>query len=522
MQCLIDCDKSHSSCEQPRPTYVPPKLLHIENSEGDRPLLIRLCYTASYAHTDKEHFRYATLSYCWGGPQEFRLDATSEENLLCGVALTLLPQTLVDAVKAAFGLGLSWIWIDSLCIRQDDSAGKAVEIAQMHHVYWSSSVTISAARADSCRQGFLHPCSLPQLGRVSYKLPYALSSKELGSVILSSVNDVTPIDRRSWTLQEHLLPRRVLRYTDYGLHWSCGTTAKYEIIDPLYPPYGYKTAIDKICKLARRLQEDPTKDWTFCIDDWMDIVQQYTRRQLTVVADKLLAISAIAEAWDHNSHDKYLAGIWESHLPLGLMWRCKDERLQDPSARYIAPSWSWASIFGGIEWVHCAGAAIDPHIEILNSMVELANDHAPYGDIKSGKLIIRGLLQETTIKDTPSQAAAVDETSPELDISSAYTRLDFYGETLRAKVAGAQIFCFQIQPYEEEEKEGPSGLILASTDLAEFTRIGIFQFLPPWSEDDMREDFGYDYVPDEDEIIRGEGAQLGAFEDIEPRTFHLV
>lgn len=137
--------------------HVPSKLLHIDGSEHEESLLVRLCYIAPRAHDDRGEIRYATLSYCWGGPQDFCLDATSEEKLLRGIPVTLLPKTIIDAIKVAFGLGISWIWIDSLCIRQDDTSDKATEIAQMHRVYRDSSLTISLLVQTAVGKDFCTP-----------------------------------------------------------------------------------------------------------------------------------------------------------------------------------------------------------------------------------------------------------------------------------------------------------------------------------------------------------------------------
>ncbi|KAH7065908.1 heterokaryon incompatibility protein-domain-containing protein [Paraphoma chrysanthemicola] len=518
-QCLMKCEESHSSCEPPKPVHVPSRLLHIDHSGCEESLSVKLCYTASRAHTDEGGIRYATLSYCWGGPQDFRLDGSSEDKLLRGILVTLLPKTIIDAVKVAFDLGISWIWIDSLCIRQDDTSDKAIEIAQMHRVYRSSSVTISATRAESCQQGFLYPCSLPPLGRVSYSLPVALSTGELGSIILSNTNKVTPIDHRSWTLQEHLLARRVLRFTDYGQHWSCGTISKFENIDLLQPPRAYKRGIEKMCELAKSLRE--SRGLLPSVNNWIDIVQQYTRRQFTVASDKLLAISAIAEAWDPDLADAYLAGIWESQLPESLMWESNRRHVQIPSATHVAPSWSWASISGSnIVWNYGMRSELDPQIEIEHCSVELANDYAPYGDVKKGELIISGLLQTTTINEVYPRAVPVNETALVLDLSTAYTAFDFYGEPLKAQVADARLYCFQINVYDKESMAGPSGLILASIDDVKFTRIGIFEFMPTY--DDLEEEMEDGYARNEEDKAKKQAVQSAAFRNIVPRTICLI
>jgi hypothetical protein len=317
----------------------------------------------------------------------------------------------------------------------------------------------------------------------------------------------------------HIAPvnGRVLRFTDYGQHWSCKTISKFENIDTPYPPKDYRNGVEDICRMAKKLRGDIAEFWVCNILDWMEIVVQYTSRQLTVASDKLLAISAIAEAWDPESKDTYLAGIWQSHLPEGLMWACKSPRLQVAPATYVAPSWSWASICSGVELINVSDNNVDPQINILTHSVELVDEHAPYGAVKEGVLIMTGLLQRTNIEAAPSQAFTGDETSSALDLSLAHTTLDFCGETLRAKVAKTHLFCLQITVYDDEEMDGPSGLILASADFSELTRIGTFQFYSASVPEDMEGDFEY-----EESMALQSLVQMDAFQDIEPREFRLV
>lgn len=185
----------------------------------------------------------------------------------------------------------------------------------------------------------------------------------------------------------------------------------------------------------------------------MSIVQQYTGRHLTVPSDKLFAISAIAETSNDGSTDRYLAGIWMSHLPNGLMWNYKDLRPQIPSTSFVAPSWSWASVRGEITWTRTGDDEHDPQLEVLECSVELASDEAPYGAVKKGTLVFKNLLQNTTIppyflrgraEESPLQASTGKQTYPKLDPDLANAIFDFHGNTLRRKVSEAQVVCSQI------------------------------------------------------------------------------
>jgi hypothetical protein len=76
------------------------------------------------------------LSYKWGG-----LDAiwqTTTKNLgmrLAEFDIVELPKTLSDTVHVVRNLGLKCVWIDSLCIIQDDKEDWAREAVKMAFIY---------------------------------------------------------------------------------------------------------------------------------------------------------------------------------------------------------------------------------------------------------------------------------------------------------------------------------------------------------------------------------------------------
>jgi Heterokaryon incompatibility protein (HET) len=96
--------------------------------------------------------RYATLSYVWGNPlsiciipknsREWELDEAGYEKYPLPASLS---QTLLDAVIVTAGLGLQYLWIDSLCITQDDPVEKQVQIEAMSDIYWNATICIIAA-----------------------------------------------------------------------------------------------------------------------------------------------------------------------------------------------------------------------------------------------------------------------------------------------------------------------------------------------------------------------------------------
>jgi hypothetical protein len=138
-------------------------------------------------------------------------------------------------------------------------------------------------------------------------------------------------------------------------------------------------------------------------DTWHQLVRTYSRLQLSDSADKLLAISAIAEALGvamlgyNSAMENYKAGLWQQHMPLNLLWF---NAQHDPCSRppYRAPSWSWASIDRGIlTFSHRYINSYHPDCytaAVLDVGVSLASSIAPYGQVLGGKLKVDGLVRD--------------------------------------------------------------------------------------------------------------------------------
>lgn len=307
------CETQHEACSKPDRSFVPSRLLRLQ-LDSDGQILVKLEMDAATGRRGTTNgLEYTALSYCWGGTQELELNAGSEEKLTCGIHASSLPATLRDAVLFTWNLGLHFIWIDCLCIRQDDPYDLDLEIAQVPAIYGNSHITISAARATHSREGFLHRSSFTPRTRAAFRLPFSCPDGNLGSVILSETQLASPIDSRAWTFQEYLLSRRVLQFTHFRLHWTCRGTAPICGDDPDSLPGIHLKNLSKMHRIYRGLYDN-----TYTCRDWMNMVEAYTKRSLTYSTDKLKAVSGVAEFWGTRSGGSYAAGLWISHLPLGL------------------------------------------------------------------------------------------------------------------------------------------------------------------------------------------------------------
>lgn len=306
--------------------------------------------------------RYAALSYCWGNvkPTATTTKETLSSHLQC-IEFSTLPQCLQDAVTVTRGLGIRYLWIDALCIIQDDSDDWGRESGTMYQIFYNSFVTIAAAASQSFNEGFLIP---RRVEAIDISFSSTLNPQVVGSFSLSTLpnperrnmkHDPLELElryckwnTRGWVWQEQKLSKRLLVFGKQMIHLKCDHCIRSENgvnVEDANPP-----------------REGGRESWT-------DLLDEFAGKQLTFRQDKLPAISGVFKLLDQNSRLKgegsvqYLAGIWycsqsrdtrhgwRHHLFWVLpMWPQKQSfqnmiehfRSTDPRT-YTAPSWSWAS-----------------------------------------------------------------------------------------------------------------------------------------------------------------------------------
>ncbi|KAK7909158.1 hypothetical protein PG985_015036 [Apiospora marii] len=138
------------------PAELPTRLLEIIRSQDDT--IVRLQELRTMSEKEKAlaaSSGFAILSYCWGKTgNPIRLTADTQGELKKGIPLCTLPKTIRHAIELIIDMSdLHFVWIDALCILQDDDEDKGREIAHMGSYYGSSTVTISAASAADTSEG---------------------------------------------------------------------------------------------------------------------------------------------------------------------------------------------------------------------------------------------------------------------------------------------------------------------------------------------------------------------------------
>ncbi|KAF6229847.1 hypothetical protein HO133_004184 [Letharia lupina] len=263
-----------------------------------------------------------------------------------------LPLTFRDAVKITRHLKVRYLWIDSLCIIQDSPEDWEEEIAIMGQVYARSLITLTASMSRNsdggCRVG---------------KRPAAENNQPLDILKGSKrirIFENTPLDwnnawnrgplrKRAWTLQERQLSTRSLHFSETLLLWECKTSKASSELPWMQMRIEDPPSLLMLNDAAENIENSGSLSMR---DHWFSIVEDYSQRSLTYEADKLPALSGLAQALT-QSHGTYFAGLFRMDLPSALLWRSKiaqspHELQPRRPCHYRAPSWSWAAVEGAI------------------------------------------------------------------------------------------------------------------------------------------------------------------------------
>ncbi|KAK4220666.1 heterokaryon incompatibility protein-domain-containing protein [Podospora fimiseda] len=180
-----------------------------------------------------EHTRaeYVALSYCWGPNKQSLLTAKKNrlDHIVNGISHDKLPRTIADAIKVCRSLGIRYLWVDSLCIVQDDEFEKQVEIAKMADIYHNTTFAMIAACAEEVEVGFLQFYDRAKRSEYprSIELPLYINKITSGSIELRENHNPLdwshhePLFSRAWAMQELLLLSRALVFCSQEVLFKC-------------------------------------------------------------------------------------------------------------------------------------------------------------------------------------------------------------------------------------------------------------------------------------------------------------
>lgn len=390
---IRQCKENHSLCRDRNPAFSPRRLLDL--SVGDPTKGICLRESGAELNVQRTAHEYFTLSYRWGiGRGMPQMTSKNLKAYQKNIAWDTLPRAFQEAILLTKSLGVRFLWIDSLCVVQDDASDKLRTSLELDDIYGNAFLTIASTSAVEPTKGLFAPKmqtfkvqandSKGSLSKVyireqpshySFKKTTDVGSPTNNWEILSDTskeaNARTPLLTRAWAYAERLLSPRVLHFTDSETLLECREAFQCEcgridnaLFDPrktdtikqdfaqcaaLSDTNGHRRMDSVVSQLAAtNLSDDASTTPANPLELWSYIVTEYTSRNITYDTDRLLAIAGVAKTLSRATAAGYIAGHWTSST-LALLWYPSDgaqcRRPKQAAARKV-PSWSWASVEG--------------------------------------------------------------------------------------------------------------------------------------------------------------------------------
>lgn len=320
---------------------MPRRLLFLGGLEGADVKLTLIDKTTEY-------LEYFALSHCWGDVETLRATRDNLESLKSGIKHEDLPKTFREAVDVTRALGYQYLWIDPLCIVQDDSEDWKHEARRMVLVYGNAVCTLMAM--DSLNSN--------------------------GGLFDISPSEENILTSRAWVMQERMLSPRALIFSKEGARWECRThdstpVSPSLVLRPSPPgqPSTHPKQVFEILRDFRPYGRDIGEGMASFIDfydndglggnqeiyiyepflkAWWEFLALYTPCKLTHGSDRFLAMNGIAAVIQRHTRLRSTWGLWRDFIEKELLWSVD---LNGPVGlrpeRWRAPFWSWPSVDEG-------------------------------------------------------------------------------------------------------------------------------------------------------------------------------
>ncbi|KAF2028211.1 HET-domain-containing protein [Setomelanomma holmii] len=200
-----------------------------------------------------------------------------------------------NAIDLVRRLGYQYLWVDALCIVQDDVTCWNLNVYQMDLIYGNAVLTICAADGPTASMGLL---ALDESTRVGSEDQH----------VEDCTPDVRLIVSRSPEMYERLLSRRCLIFTGNRVFLQCRSTA---ISEDIYADReGAGWSLNFMDAPLQTFRETPLRSvWVY-----MKSVENYTARDLSNPGDIVAAFSGVANFMTQTMKAPFMFGVLTSHL----------------------------------------------------------------------------------------------------------------------------------------------------------------------------------------------------------------
>jgi hypothetical protein len=288
---------------------------------------------------------YVALSYVWGSSQFYTAlrkhidELQNPFSLSEGKTSTPIPNTIRHAMRLTERLGERYLWVDALCIVQDDESMKHADISNMSAIFANASLTIIAAQGENAESGLLGlpGISGPRSTQQTW-FPWSNVAHVLRQDSPSLINFDTTWGKRAWTFQEELFSRKRLIFHENRVRWECPHATWNEEslaahdIEARKSYMGYTRTM--FSHVVPRLEE------------LIRTLGRFNTRNLTYPEDALPAFAGIASALRQSFKGGFISGLPAAIFYIAILWQPKDiltrRKPRKPGAAVCLPSWSWA------------------------------------------------------------------------------------------------------------------------------------------------------------------------------------
>lgn len=292
---------------------------------------------------------FVALSYRWGSHSWPRVDREMLSTIRKPGALATagMAPIIRHAMSLTSAIGERYLWVDALCVIQDDSAETLHQLDLMGAFYANALITIVVADGDSA-------AGIPGIKGVSSSRRVKQTLVPFGEENLMCPDFEIRLGEyrnRGWTYQEYIMSQRRLIFAGDRMHWVCRCCHWHEEV-----AFGseFHRGI---------LGEQPEPDLILRglpdLKSLRELVANYNSRSFSYEEDVIPGISGLLSLLSRSFQGGFLCGLPEMFFDRALGWCAADDlRRRKPSGRPVKdqlphplgklPSWSWAGWQGRI------------------------------------------------------------------------------------------------------------------------------------------------------------------------------
>jgi Heterokaryon incompatibility protein (HET) len=344
-QWKTECENCHERCKTRHEVNQTPQI---------RPKLLIDTENRCIVSGDDMNEDFVALSYCWGVPEPgkpgwFRNEKSIFNELMRPNALSptgefgmKLPGTIKDTIELVQAIGERYLWIDSLCIVQDDADMKNSELPKMTEIYAFACLTVVAAEgshADFGLAGF----------EFSKKRSIQQSVIKIGQERL--VNPIQYVyekngvayHTRGWTFQEYNFAKRRLIFEEQSVRWECREVGWCE---------------DLVSNVDVGIEDSDTS-WDLAgsknpdVLELNDLINEYNSRDLGRKEDALPAFLGMQKVLSQYYPRGFLYGMPVHYFDIAMAWRPLSysvNRRESSTPHLNPPTWSWLGWSGKVDF----------------------------------------------------------------------------------------------------------------------------------------------------------------------------